>query len=442
MAKQKGGTNWLEFHYTNDSKRLLWIESLGPHALTLIDIIPKINWSSFKYKGPIDYELDFGDNNTIKTGIRTIQCESESDVTYEVFGGAACELWGLAVPEIPIRTHVDFTGDIDVMVSMPKIKFTDAHILGLLKKRDPVKMDMILLTETGFTPYGEQITHWLYDEVVKQIKTISHHFNSKVFRLPDASEHHETEQADLQTPVGNFLVCRVPLYAAGMIKIQIAVKVVSRNTSEMGHVMEFVMTPKGSFDFINNIKIRNINVEDPLTLLYSQIEGLVGRGKGMLNTMKNKGITRVEDYPTFYKFDNHCGRLLYLASLQQYMEGKTYGRSPKPLTYLVEGQVLKILTDIYKSACDKICSKHFGTGYINELIEIFESMKYIGKGKFTTNMSGIVKQRLNAAKKLGQEKTVGGRHTRHNAYKKRPKCRFTTPNNVKKIEILNSHLNR
>jgi hypothetical protein len=427
MVRQKGGSNWLGFRYTDDAQRLLWIESLGPHALTVLDIIPKINWERFNYRGPIDYDLDFGtyenEKAVMEAGIHTIECESESHVTYEVFGGAACELWGLAVPKIPIRKYVDYTGDIDVRVSMPQMKF-QGPIKSILKTNDPIKMDMVLLTEAGFTQYGEEITRWLYHEVVEQIRTIAPHFTNKVFRLPEASENHETEQADLQTPVGNFLVCRVPLYAAGMIKIQVAVKVVSGETSEMGHLMEFFMTPKGSFKLNNNIKIRNINVEDPFTLLNGQLEGLLGRGKGMLNTMQNKGVVKIEDYPNFYKFDNHCGRLLYLAYLQKLMEGKKYEGSKKPITYLTEGQALQILIDIYKSACDKICSKHFGVGYMGELVEIFESMRYIGAGKFSNSMSAIVNQRITAAKGLGEGIAVGGKRARRNTYRKRPKSRF------------------
>jgi hypothetical protein len=426
----KGGTNWLGFRYTNDAERLLWVESLGPHALTVVDIIPKINWESFNYKGPIDYELDFGptegnlkSTSGIAKGIHRIGCESKSPVTYQVFGGGACELWGLAVPGIPIRNYVDFTGDVDVRVSMPQMKFEEP-IESILKEHDPIQMDMILLREAGFTPYGEEITRWLYGEVIKQIQTIAPHFTNKVFRLPEASENHETEQADLQTPVGNFLVCRVPLYAAGMIKIQVAVKVVSGETSEMGHLMEFVMTPKGSFKFDNNVKIRNIDVEDPLTLLNGQLEGLLGRGKGMLNTMQNKGVVKIETYPSFYKFDNHCGRLLYLAHLQKLMEGKKYEGSKKKILYLTEVNALRILIEIYKSASDKICSKHFGGDYMKELVEIFESMRYIGAGKFSTNMSAIVNEQITAAKTLGQGIAVGGKRARRNTYRKRHKSRF------------------
>ena len=325
-------------------------------------------------------------------------------------GGGACELWGSAVPEVPIRKYVDYTGDIDIRVAPPSFKITDTELIAALERdgleSDVSSMKPILLNEEGFTAYGDALTRWLYDQVVSNVRAIAPQFDRKGLAPPDYREDHETAVSDLQTAVGNLLVCRSPLLDRGMIKIQLTAKV----GDEMNHIMEFILRPIGAFSIRNHFKVEGVYLEDPKRLLQGQLEGLVGRGEGILNSMKNRSeLTRVENYPSFYKFDNHCARLLYLAALQKSLEGKPFSGSAKKMDFISKSDAVSILSKIYAAGANKMCYKHFGDNYMDRLIAIFETMRYIGPGLLSAKLNVGSKGVLNRAKAKGNAKAVGGR---------------------------------
>jgi len=423
LTRRVGGERWVGFKYTRDEKRGRWVDALSPYASTIASILPKMYWAGFRYDGPVQIETEqynasgvsgFKGDEAPRFVVRTAHCRSDAPLEYQVFGGGACELWGLAVPEVPIRKYVDFTGDLDVRVNPPPLIVDDSAFNAALAAAEidymPSSSKPILLGEQGFTEYGEALTRWLYNQVVDRAREISPYFNRPGFMAPDYREDDETAVSDLQTVVGNLLVCRSPMLDKEMIKIQITAKVESGLTGEMNHIMELILTTKGRFEIIRGkiFRVNGIYVQQPRMLLLDQVKGLVGRGTSILNSFdKRPEIEKVENYPAFFKFDNHCARILYLAHLQKAVEGKPIGDPPKKADNLIKPEVLRIMENIYAASCDKLCSKHFGDGYMDQLIAVFESMDYVKAGYLTTRIDPKNRAGLNRAKAKGR--AVGGR---------------------------------
>lgn len=409
--KRGGAENWIGYIYTKDEARRTWIDVIAPLSSSIVSVLPKIDWSAFKYEGPIEIELEVPDDTakeSFSTGTHTItlhsQCISNNKMTqYQVFGGGACELWGKAFPQVPIRKYVDYTGDIDIRVALPSLTITDVATLNFFEEGDfefDIRMmQPVLVNDKGYTPYGEAFTHWLYDEIVSKITTIAPYFNKKEIVLPDFNEDDETAVSDIRTELGNLLVTRAIVQEGEVIKIQIATKTVLGDISIMNHLMEFILPTKGTFTLSKVFTVDNIPVEDPMTLLFGQLKGLTDRGTGIKNALITRpNIAKIENYPSFYKFDNHCARLLYLAHLQKFVEGKKYPGSKYTFSYLTEAQVINILASMYKRGISTMCYTHFGDNYMDRLITVFESMKYINEGRLTTKIANANKAILNRAK--------------------------------------------
>jgi len=405
-----GGERWARFKYTRNEKRARWIDALSPYASTIASIIPKIDWTAFTYNGPIEIETELKEEMTT----RTANCRSIGPLLHEAFGGGACELWGSVIPEVPIRNYVDFTGDLDVRVTPPEFIVEDPafiatlHSLGIADF-EPYMSSPILLGEHGFTEYGEAVTQWLYNQVVDRVREISPYFNKPGFVVPDYREDSETAISDLQTVVGNILVCRSPMLDRGMIKIQLTVKIESDSTAEMDHILELILLTKGGFKISKNgFTVGGICLQEPRQLLLDQINGLIGRGTGILNTReKHPGADRVENYPSFYKYDNHCARILYLAHLQKAVEGRQIGDSQKLANKLAKGDILYKLAKMYEASCDKLCSKHFGDDYMDQLIAVFETMDLIRPGGLTVRLNPYNRTLITKAK--AEARAMGGR---------------------------------
>jgi hypothetical protein len=253
--------------------------------------------------------------------------------------------------------------------------------------------------------------------VVARVREISPYFNKRGFAVPDYREDHETAISDLQTVIGNLLVCRSPMLEREMIKIQVTAKVATDSLPEMNHIMEFILMPKGnfnSFNVRNNVfRVNGIYLQQPRTLLQDQVKGMTGRATGILDTISSyPEVSRAENYPSFYKFDNHCARVLYLAHLQKAVEGKRVAGSPKEADFLSKFDVLHMLEEIYAASAHKMCYKHFGDNYIDQLIAVFETMQYVQAGQLTTKLNARSKADLNRAKAKGRPVVGGRRRTR------------------------------
>jgi hypothetical protein len=299
-----------------------------------------------------------------------------SGAPYEVFGGAACELWGRKIPNIPIHKFVDITGDIDVSVSQPTVVPEKAILRRLIDKHGPECLRPLMIYKDTYTPYGEAFSGWLFSEVVTQIQSLAGELDIPGLDLPGRDENSETALGDLHAMAGNLLCSRLITQDRSMIKIQISTKVLP---DTVDHIMEFILSPQGDFRSTTRFTTNGIYVQGPIQLLVDQVEGLADRADGVKSRRGNHEMARIENNPSFYKFDNHCARLLYLATLIKSVEGKHYPENDNTFMYMTVRIATYILESLYMGGRGAMCDAHFGPKYIDKLTSIFESMQHVGQ---------------------------------------------------------------
>jgi len=416
VARKGGGggaPNTIHYKYTKDLKRGRWVDTIYPYGRLIMGVLPLLRWNAFRYEGPLIIETDgyeaedIGDGDGGRGGFNLRATEGTtklhktaghsipvSGAPYEVFGGAACELWGLAVPEVPLHKFVDITGDIDIVVSVPAVVPEKASLRELIDNCGNDCLRPLLLHDGVYTHYGEAFTGWLFHEVVTQFSGLREEFNIPSLAAPGRDENAETVLGDLHVGVGNLLFSRLISEDKSMIKIQISTKVLP---DIVNHIVEFVLSPDGGFRSKANFTVHGICVQGPVHLLQDQVDGLAGRADGVKNTMGHHGVAVAQDYPSFYKFDNHCARVLYLATLIKFVEGKRYIENGNIFMNMSIWQAVDILETLYKGGRGAMCDAHFGPSFIDKVIGIFESMEYIGAGQLSSELNPQFKKKLKKA---------------------------------------------
>jgi hypothetical protein len=388
MSPRHRRTQKAGYKYLRNKNRAAWIETLMPYGNQIISQLPTLNWNSFLYTGPIEATYQIFSNNPRE--VRPVQnitfqgIAKSPKIPYEVFGGAACELWASQFPTPSIRKFVDPTSDIDVMVALPDVSAIHDETGGFLD--DPA---MILFSsDTGLTELGDQYSRWLFNEVVRVYSPLVTQFDRPLFRLPDISEDSETSLADLAEFYGNLLFTRSVSAGGTMIKIQISTKISTEFSTNVSHLLEFIMLSSGQSNRLSPYQIRGIHTAPPWTLFTQQVKGLTDRSSIILdywqkNPAKAGKPNRVG---SFYKIDNHCGRLLYLAQLQKQVEGKPWpleGAVPKQYFPLLNTYtIIREVQPLFKLKSLPMCNYHF-RDFRQKLFEIFNTYTYVEKGVLT-----------------------------------------------------------
>ena len=378
--KKRGGSqNTIKYHYTKNDSRDKWIDAVYPYGNSVVAILSQIKWDSFEYDGPMIIETDIELDDTSPKIYRTNGKSVPAKVPYEVFGGAACELWGKYFPKVPIHKYVDPTGDIDVHVSSPFIVPENKTVQKMIDDGGNDAIKPLMVFEDKFTEYGDAYTKWLFYEIVRLSVELAPSFDGKKFGKFNKNENHETELSDLHKHVGNLLITRNISDDKTMIKIQISTKVLP---DTVGHIMELVIDPKGQLRTSTKFKLNGIFVISIYNLLLGQVRGLRNRNEGIRSTT-NSTLSRIENYKGFYKVENHCARILYLAKLHKYLEDKKdleKSMKPAPISQSTASDIIK---NVVKHG--EFCSIHFGEDYIETLIKVFESMSHIREGFYNKN---------------------------------------------------------
>jgi hypothetical protein len=369
--------------------RAQWIDTVYPYNGILLSVLPKIRWGSFRYEGPFlietdGYENDDKEGSTFKVDAheKTTLYETSghtvlvSGAPYEVFGGAACELWGKKIPQIPIYKFVDPTGDIDVSVSQPKVLPDSPELQELIDIYGEEYLRPLMIYKDTYTPYGDAFTRWLFNEVVEQVQEIAAHLNT-VTTLPRKDEHLETVLGDLDSVVGNLLITRHIAEDKSMIKIQISTKILP---DIVHNIMEFILSPHGDFRSQTKFTVDGIYLQGPIKLIQDQADALADRADSVKDTVAKYTLSHIKNSPLFYKFDNHCARVLYLALLIREVQGKRYPENGIIFMHMDVSMANGIVRKLYKNGRGAMCDAHFGDNYIGTLIGILESMENIGPG--------------------------------------------------------------
>jgi hypothetical protein len=357
--------------YTKNSSRVEWIQQIYPLGAQALSLLPSIRWSSFAYDGPVlcrpqkdSPSASFGTlprTETFETAGRAFTTE----YPYHVYGGAAVEVWGRDMPSIPLHSVVEPSGDIDIQMDGPLIDFQVPDEVG----DEP---EIILHDGTNYTQLGDAYTKWLFKEVVRAYKPLSEAVSRAPFERPERERDKELRAADRVYRAGNLVFTRVvsPV-ATRVLKIQVSTQLRVPSGGAAGvqtvtdHCIEFLIPPVYTFQKRNFVILNNISVQAPWELLYGQVEALADRGKILVeHWKKNPELEgKIERLKPFYKFDNHCGRILWLAKLVRALQARRFPNTTQAREIFIrpirESEVDSLLSKLEKTNTEKLCGFHF-----------------------------------------------------------------------------------
>jgi hypothetical protein len=312
-----------EFKYTRSPQRIKWMKTLFPIGQYLIQIVRKIPWTSYEFKGNVDlFHLISEDDATfdptkpdeyvaeevpIQTRWTMIQRKVEVPIIepYYFFGGCVYEIINTLIPDpsIPLRNYVDPTGDIDIRLYLPFIETPPDGIdyINYHLKADGTMNELL-----------SNYTQWLMQQLEIQLKGIPKPLFDKLFENTvsfDFREQGEALHSDLQIAVGNLWIVRVPQYDAGMIKIQVVCKF--EETEAADHCLEFVMRIN-TIPKVSNLNETILNLNDVRMFIkgfpLESFRNLLG---GNLSGMEDRAVLYSNE-ELRHKLYNHVGRIQYL----------------------------------------------------------------------------------------------------------------------------------
>ena len=333
-----------DFRYTRSAQRIDWTKnaySIGPY---FIDMIRSIRWNEYGFKGDATFTspavLVEGGKKIKETEVRSIPVTASlsGPFSFYFFGGCVYEILNSELPTPPpgsrpsLRDYVDPTGDVDVLVSMPTVRFDDKTI------GDEVD-DYFLKPGDDGTPVLNEVlddySKWLLTQIQTWLEELQKKpifdrlFGNTVAFDHKANKNDETFHADISVRIGNLWLVRVPLLDSGMLKIQIAVQF---EGTEPDHILECVIPieskPENGFVLNRSVyefqkKYFVLNETLPLQSYCSLIED---NRNAMLARYKF-----AKDEDSRHKFFNHIGRMQYLNQLFQFINpGKTTQKECPP----------------------------------------------------------------------------------------------------------------
>lgn len=310
-----------DFKYTRSAQRIQWMKNLFPIGQYLIQIVRKIPWTSYEFKGNVELFHPIGEDDAtfdpakpdeyvaeevpIQTRWTMIQKKVEVPITepYYFFGGCVYEIINTLIPDpIPLRNYVDPTGDIDIRLYLPFIETPPDGIdyINYHLKADGTMNELL-----------RNYTQWLMQQLEMQLKGIPKPLFDQLFENTVSFDFHEQGEAlhsDLQIPVGNLWIVRVPQYDAGMIKIQVVCKFAD---TEADHCLEFVM-PINTTPKVSNLNETILNLNDARMFIKGfPLESFRRLLDGNLSGMKERAVL-YNNEELRHKLYNHVGRIQYL----------------------------------------------------------------------------------------------------------------------------------
>ena len=315
---QKGGLEPLEivpkFKYTFNEERKLFISYVYPYAPYLINCITTIPFSSYSYNGNCEYINPEDKTQTI------LQCNSSDSPLYSPLyilnGGVVYEILNKKFNNINLHDYCDATGDIDVTVYPPKLTVNlDAMVY-------------FLNVDGKISSFYGNFTNWIFNNVVKNIKSIQILFNNvpgfinfNIDEYEEIPNTHKTSDLGYNIEmIGKFGVVAFLNDDVSMFKIQVVCKIQDNNMSYIDHVIEIIIPlPESSLEFcpsadhysqgkFNTIELnkQKFNVQSYNSLITNNIDAYLER-KGAYGASNEKNV--------IHKSLNHIARLFYLYEL-------------------------------------------------------------------------------------------------------------------------------
>ncbi len=387
--KQKGGMEGLvkvpKFKYTLNDKRILFISTIYPYADYFFDLIIKIPFNTYTFKGEVEYYSEY-DDKTIN-----INCSSTGNPTYIFFGGCAYELLNKYYKNLDLYKYADPTGDIDVKILPPKITSyeDEANIIFIDKSTGKINA------------FYSDFTTWIFNKFLSNINSMKVLLNkiSSNFVEFDILEYDEIPNEN-KTPDKGYKIEKIDkFYVVGFLtenifKIQIVCKISENNISVIDHMVEILIptaTPGNdefdpSFTGYKQKNIQQISISGN-TYNIDNFNSLID--DNIVSYLSRKNVYgQINENEYIHKSLNHVARLLYLYELFYIYKSsiKTnnlnliilYAKKKKEIEQLQLLHYYKIVDNMFHKI--KINMQYF----LNAYHSILETNKYAYK-MFTIN---------------------------------------------------------
>ena len=396
----------LDFRYTFSKNRIKWITNIYPYSYIFLEIPNLIEWGEFQYRGPCeiciqnDEENDeeddkeddpkFNPNLTSNAALYTDSIglvSSTSDLPkYIFFGGCAYEIISRKYPKVNLNEFIDPTGDIDILLQLPKLKLLNTNIKNDVPTNFNQNEYIFVQSDrtneidppTWLNSYICALGQWLVESITnvltleletpEKIRTIFPDIKEfDIDRYDELKPYYKKEKLGYNLKDIHGLIYIASFIVGDMYKIQVIMKI----GNEIDHVLEFVytgITCKYKAYFKTNNKDETYFSIDINGIEY-KIDDVSELIIGNLNAYAIRNQIVHEKYKiSYHKAINHVGRLLYLLELEyQYTTPKKGWR--KDYNYLV---LSSTKSEIFFS---KMISILFEPAY--DTFEKFKSMIYI-----------------------------------------------------------------
>jgi|688.fasta_scaffold36384_2 hypothetical protein len=395
----------LDFRYTFSKNRIKWITNIYPYSYIFLEIPNLIEWNEFQYIGSCEIctqnpednpEENPEDNPTFNPNLISNDelykysiglVSSTSDLPkYIFFGGCVYEIISRKYPKVNLNEFIDPTGDIDILLQLPKLKLLNTDIKNDVPTNFNqdyyffVQSDKTNETDppTWLNSYICALGKWLVESITnvltleldtpEKIRTMFPDIKEfDIDRYDELKPYYKKEKLGYNLKDIHGLIYIASFIVGDMYKIQVIMKI----GNEIDHVLEFVYAGivckhKSYFRTNNkdetyfNIDINGIEykIDDVSELIIGNLSAYAIRNK----------IIHEKYKISYHKAINHVGRLLYLLELEYQYTTPRKGWG-KDYNYLV---LSSKKSEIFFS---KMISILFEPAY--DTFEQFQSMIYI-----------------------------------------------------------------
>jgi hypothetical protein len=357
----------LDFRYTFSKNRIKWITNIYPYSYIFLEIPNLIEWGEFQYRGPCEiriqndeendeenptYNPNLISNETLYTDSIGLVSSTSDLPKYIFFGGCVYEIISRKYPNVNLNEFIDPTGDIDILLQLPKLKLLKTNIKDDVPtnfNQDNyifVQSDKTNETDppTWLNSYICALGKWLVESITnvltleldtpEKIRTMFPDINAfDINKYDELNPYYKEEKLGYNLKDIHGLIYIASFIVGDMYKIQVIMKI----GNEIDHVLEFVyagiVCKHKSYFRTNNKDETYFNID--INGIEYKIDDVNELIIGNLSAYAIRNQTVHEKYKiSYHKAFNHVGRLLYLLELEyQYTTPRKGWR--KEYNYLV-----------------------------------------------------------------------------------------------------------
>ena len=286
---KKGGfkenINEIDFKYTINPARKVWVKNMYPHLMKFINIAADVKWNEYKFEGDVmisfnhytgsegaGYNPDLTNNfkDSVVPYEQIVRAVGQQTLNYRIIGGTCYELLSDIYKNVELSWFADPTGDIDVNCGAIPVIDHNQEIFNLTEEvRNKFKDQFspyniypkikLFTLDNKINPYYKHLLDWIFNNLRDKLEllNLNESFPNAVdFNINEydeiPNEHRTPELGFNDIIIGKaHLISFIAENVVGnetdqtetgfnMIKVQLAFKIVDNGISIIDHVLEIM----------------------------------------------------------------------------------------------------------------------------------------------------------------------------------------------------------